>query len=119
MTEAKRKGVIFDGDDTLWETMPLYTEAKQRFYDLMAAAGFDRGTAEERFEAIDHANVERFGFSQVRTTQGGLSQTGSESGTVSPTCQPRECHATDQHRTVGTCVVEFTKPAAAAHWKQR
>ena len=44
MDGAKRKGVIFDGDDTLWETMPLYTGAKERFYGLMGASGFDRGT---------------------------------------------------------------------------
>ncbi len=66
MDDSLRKGVIFDGDDTLWETMPLYTDAKQRFFDLIARLDFDRGVAEERFEAIDHDNVKRFGFSQQR-----------------------------------------------------
>ncbi len=70
MSFAKRKGVIFDGDDTLWETMPLCAGAKGRFYGLMGAAGFDRGAAEERFEErfeeIDRANVERFVFSHER-----------------------------------------------------
>ena len=65
-------GCFFDGDDTLWETMPLYTEAKGRFYDLMAAAGFDRGAAEKRFEAVDCANVERFGFSQEPSESASL-----------------------------------------------
>jgi hypothetical protein len=27
--------IIFDGDDTLWRTMPLYTAAKRRFFALL------------------------------------------------------------------------------------
>ena len=42
MSRAKRKGVVFDVDDTLWETMPLDTGAKQWFYRLVAKTGFDR-----------------------------------------------------------------------------
>ena len=41
MNVTKRKRVIFDADDTLWETTPLYTEARQRFDGLMADSGLD------------------------------------------------------------------------------
>lgn len=62
----RRRGVICDGDDTLWATMPLYTAAKERFFRLMGDEGFDVATAEQVFEAIDLANVDRFGFTKVR-----------------------------------------------------
>ena len=31
--------LIFDGDDTLWRTMPLYAQAKRRFFDCMESLG--------------------------------------------------------------------------------
>jgi putative hydrolase of the HAD superfamily len=58
--------IIFDGDDTLWETMPLYTEAKHRFYVAMAEQGFDSRDVAEDFEKIDLNNMERFGFGRLR-----------------------------------------------------
>jgi putative hydrolase of the HAD superfamily len=58
--------VIFDGDDTLWETMPLYTTAKIGFQRLMAAESLDSVRALEEFEKIDKKNVERLGFSRQR-----------------------------------------------------
>ena len=29
--------LVFDGDDTLWETMPLYSAAKRRLFSTYAA----------------------------------------------------------------------------------
>lgn len=59
-------GVIFDGDDTLWDTMPLYTDAKQQFFERMGGLGFSRQEVEQCFEEIDVRNVEQFGFSRNR-----------------------------------------------------
>jgi putative hydrolase of the HAD superfamily len=59
-------GIIFDGDDTLWYTMPIYTKAKQEFFDEMFALGFDPEEVERTFEQIDAQNVSRFGFSKRR-----------------------------------------------------
>lgn len=59
-------GVVFDGDDTLWETAPLYSRAKQRFFGQMSSLGFDALEVETAFHNIDVANVDRFGFSKHR-----------------------------------------------------
>jgi len=64
-----RIGVIFDGDDTLWETQPLYVAAKSRFFREMSYAGFPPHEVERRFESIDRANVSTFGFSKHRFPQ--------------------------------------------------
>jgi putative hydrolase of the HAD superfamily len=59
-------GVIFDGDDTLWETMPVYTKAKQEFFSEMASLGFNRQEVESIFESTDVANVSKLGFTKHR-----------------------------------------------------
>ena len=59
-------GVIFDGDDTLWETQILYIRAKKRFYKLMERLGFDPTEVEARFERIDFDNVQLYSFSKER-----------------------------------------------------
>ena len=58
--------IIFDGDDTLWRTMPLYTAAKRRFFALMSNLGFDAKCVEEEFEARDMKNVSAWGFTVER-----------------------------------------------------
>ena len=63
MTSA---AVIFDGDDTLWDTMSAYALAKHEFFGEMALIGFDPDDVECRFEKIDMANVDRFGFKRER-----------------------------------------------------
>lgn len=60
------RGVIFDGDDTLWETMPLYTAAKAHFYRRMAELGFVEGGVPQRFEDIDVRNLAVHGFGRRR-----------------------------------------------------
>jgi putative hydrolase of the HAD superfamily len=59
-------GVIFDGDDTLWETQLFYVHAKKRFFRQMERLGFDVIEAEQRFERIDIDNVRLLGFSKGR-----------------------------------------------------
>jgi len=58
--------LIFDGDDTLWRTMPLYTQAKRRFFDCMEKLGFGRTEVENSFESRDAKNVDRWGFTVER-----------------------------------------------------
>lgn len=62
----KSAGIIFDGDDTLWETMPVYTQAKEEFFREMSTLGFDRQEVERLFEHTDVENVNRLGFTKHR-----------------------------------------------------
>lgn len=62
----KAAGIIFDGDDTLWETMPVYTSAKQEFFREMSTLGFNPREVENIFESTDVANVSRLGFTKHR-----------------------------------------------------
>lgn len=61
-----RDAIIFDGDDTLWQTQVLYNTAKLDFYDLMAAEGFGRDDVSARLAIIDKENADRLGFSRKR-----------------------------------------------------
>jgi putative hydrolase of the HAD superfamily len=59
--------VVFDGDDTLWRTMPLYTAAKAEFGRVLSSRiGVPPRKAIETLEKLDRANVQRFGFSRRR-----------------------------------------------------
>ena len=58
--------VIFDGDDTLWRTMPLYVDAKRRFFALVSELVPTASGIEEEFEERDRANVARWGFTIER-----------------------------------------------------
>lgn len=61
-----KSGIIFDGDDTLWETSVFYTEAKQNFFGEMSSLGFDPKEVEKLFEKTDIANLNRLGFTKQR-----------------------------------------------------
>jgi putative hydrolase of the HAD superfamily len=61
-----RPVIIFDGDDTLWETMPLYDKAKHEYFSAMHALGFQMKRVEREFEKRDVVNVDRLGFSKKR-----------------------------------------------------
>lgn len=39
MTQHKRQGLIFDGDDTLWDSQIFYEEVKLRFYEILQRQG--------------------------------------------------------------------------------
>lgn len=64
--EHAQQIIIFDGDDTLWSTMPLYDIAKQRFAGAVAELIPSATEAVERLDAVDHDNVARLGFSRER-----------------------------------------------------
>ncbi|MDF1501322.1 HAD family hydrolase [Roseisolibacter sp. H3M3-2] len=63
------RAIVFDGDDTLWDTQALYDEAKTRFFALLAERGYSAVSVQSTFEEIDVANVARFGFSRERFPQ--------------------------------------------------
>jgi putative hydrolase of the HAD superfamily len=63
---VRAEAVIFDGDDTLWETQPLYDQARNQFFDLMASLGFNRDLVISLFIEIDKSNVAKLGFSRHR-----------------------------------------------------
>lgn len=58
--------VILDGDDTLWKTMPLYADAKRRFFSLVAKQIPSTENIESEFEDRDRLNVARWGFTVER-----------------------------------------------------
>jgi putative hydrolase of the HAD superfamily len=96
MTENKRQGLIFDGDDTLWDNQDFYEEAKARFHEILARQGglasyFESaritvGDAVRMIEEIDMRNVKREGFSSDRFPQSLVQtyQTLSTAAGVSP-----------------------------------
>ncbi len=63
---AEKSVLIFDGDDTLWRTMPLYTAAKKRFFRMMKGLGFDEERLSVEFERRDERNVSKWGFTIER-----------------------------------------------------
>jgi putative hydrolase of the HAD superfamily len=61
-----RQGIVFDGDDTLWHTEPLYDNARQQAREAVEASGVD-GEAWEAIERrIDVENVDSLGHSVAR-----------------------------------------------------
>jgi putative hydrolase of the HAD superfamily len=58
---ADVRGVIFDGDDTLWLTEHLYDEARQRARGIIEKAGLDGDAWEAAQRSLDLANVSTLG----------------------------------------------------------
>ncbi|SRR6266540_116088 len=65
-TSNTRGAIIFDGDDTLWETQAIYDRAKEHFYHLMGQQGFNECAVKEKFGQVDAENVKTMGFSMHR-----------------------------------------------------
>lgn len=61
-SETQNTGIVFDGDDTLWSTEPLYDEARSKARGLVVASGLDGGEWEQLERKIDVQNVAIFGF---------------------------------------------------------
>lgn len=55
------RGVVFDGDDTLWLTEPLYDTARAAARVVVEEAGLDGAAWEAQQRRCDVANVGRFG----------------------------------------------------------
>lgn len=62
----KKEGIIFDGDDTLWETQSLFENAKRQFWKQMRKLGFSKEEVIQKLEEIDHHNIDQFAFSKAR-----------------------------------------------------
>jgi putative hydrolase of the HAD superfamily len=57
---------VFDGDDTLWATQPIYERAKRRLRLLLIRHELDADRALKKLDHIDSANVRLFGWSPRR-----------------------------------------------------
>jgi putative hydrolase of the HAD superfamily len=60
------RAIVFDGDDTLWLTEPLYDAARQQARAVVERAGLDGGRWEELERQRDVDNVARFGHGLER-----------------------------------------------------
>jgi hypothetical protein len=49
----KVRAIIFDGDDTLWETQPLYDAAKKEFVFVLQQHGFTQPDIVALLDKID------------------------------------------------------------------
>jgi putative hydrolase of the HAD superfamily len=58
--------VIFDGDDTLWATEPLYDRARAEAREIVSRAGLDGARWEELERRLDVENVDAMGYSPDR-----------------------------------------------------
>jgi putative hydrolase of the HAD superfamily len=58
--------VIFDGDDTLWETEPLYDHARRTARAIVVDAGQDGAAWEALERRLDVENVDTMGYSPGR-----------------------------------------------------
>jgi len=63
---GKDKAIIFDGDDTLWETQPLYDAAKEKFLFVLQQHGFTQSDIVALLDKIDTVQVSSMGFSRER-----------------------------------------------------
>lgn len=62
----KNLAVIFDGDDTLWSTEPLYDAARARARDAVSSSGHDGAAWEALQRRLDLENVATLGYSPKR-----------------------------------------------------
>src|SRR5262245_22198568 len=58
--------VIFDGDDTLWATEPLYDRARSHAREIVTGAGLDGARWEALERRLDVENVAAMGYSPDR-----------------------------------------------------
>ncbi len=66
---AKRRGmpaVILDGDDTLWQTEPLYDEARTDTATYVSSLGIDSQEFEQRQREVDLERAASLGVARVR-----------------------------------------------------
>ena len=60
------RAIVFDGDDTLWETERLYDDARDRARRIVESTGLNGSSWEELEREIDVTNVELLGHSAAR-----------------------------------------------------
>ena len=79
MTDHMRQGLLFDGDDTLWDNQVFYDDVKLRFYEILHRQGglaeyFESAqiAAEDAVRFINDVDIRRLdreGFSSERFSQ--------------------------------------------------
>lgn len=62
----RHSAVIFDGDDTLWATQPLYEHAKDAFFNDLQQLGFAVELARESLRRREESNLPLLGYSRER-----------------------------------------------------
>ena len=62
----RSQAVVFDGDDTLWETEALYDSARTRSAEIVAKEGFDADRFQILQRELDIQNVKVLGLSSNR-----------------------------------------------------
>jgi putative hydrolase of the HAD superfamily len=60
------RAIVFDGDDTLWATEPLYDDARRLAREIVEESGLDGAQWERLERQIDVDNVEHFGHDTSR-----------------------------------------------------
>jgi putative hydrolase of the HAD superfamily len=60
------RAIVFDGDDTLWETEPLYDDARRMAREIVQESGLDGARWEELERHMDVDNVKRYGLDTSR-----------------------------------------------------
>jgi putative hydrolase of the HAD superfamily len=60
------RAIVFDGDDTLWRTEPLYDQARQRAREVVESVGLAGAEWEKRERQLDVENVAHLGYSTLR-----------------------------------------------------
>lgn len=60
------RALVFDGDDTLWETEHLYDEARAQARKIVEGTGLDGAAWEAKERLLDVENVARFGHGPDR-----------------------------------------------------
>ena len=60
------RAIVFDGDDTLWQTEQLYDEARSRGREIVERAGLSGEAWEARERLLDVENVQHFGHAADR-----------------------------------------------------
>ena len=78
--------LIFDGDDTLWDTMSLYSSAKAKLNKFLSLRGCDADKVAAFFEQEDQSNVPLMGFGLDRFEK-------SVRNTVAAFCPRASAHA--------------------------
>jgi putative hydrolase of the HAD superfamily len=58
--------VILDGDETRWDTQPLYDQAKRFFVDFLADRGVNHPSPIKLLDEVDSDAVSRLGFRKIR-----------------------------------------------------
>jgi putative hydrolase of the HAD superfamily len=63
---APARTIIFDGDDTLWDTQTIFKAVLGEFYTRLADQGFDRAEGLDRFTRINQALLDQIKLSTDR-----------------------------------------------------